>query len=257
MRGLLGAFLGVVALSASAAPLFGNSVVSNDLGFINTQDPSAFYCLQYFGTDRREMPDKRKDELFADGVHNFEAWFKDGTAIGIWVHPDVGENARQVALQVTGPLGRLPPFMSERLGHVVIHHGDETAFAEDEGRFFVLYDGNMARRIATHDLEETVFHEAVHATLDIPLARSDAWQRAQQNDHGFVTRYAQANPYKEDLAETALFAYAHFQHPDRLPADVTARLVAEVPNRLPVLEQLFGADQQMQSTVDNLQGCDG
>ena len=243
--------------SASAKPLFENSVVSNDIEFLTTSDPSAFYCLLYFGTEDREMPDKRSDALMADGVHVFEAWFTDGTAVPIWAHPDLGDQsaAEATARLATGPLGRLPSFMRERLDHVVIHSGDETAFAEDQGRFFVLYDANMRRRIKTHDLEETVFHEAVHATLDVPIAASDGWQAAQRADGQALTHYAADNPGREDLAESALFAFTYFQHPERLGPELRANIEVTIPARLAFLRDIFGPDQQMQKTVGPLQDC--
>lgn len=249
----------LVARSAFADTLFPNSVVSNDIEFLSTDDVSAFYCLKHFGTETREMPDKRSDELMADGVHDFEAWFLDGTAVGIWAHPSVGdtEQAKVIANQVTGPLGRLPSFMRQRLRHVVIHHGDETAFAEDLGQFFVLYDGNMAKRVSTNDLEETVFHESVHATLDASFGQSGTWRAAQAADTRFVTDYAASLPDQEDLAETALFAYTYFQRPERLDDALRANLEATIPNKLTALESLFAADQVMQVKIENLEPCNG
>lgn len=238
-------------------PLFPNSVVSNDIEFISSEDESAFYCLHYFGTDTREMPDKRKDGLLVDDVHIFEAWFLDGTAIQLWVHPDFRNTfaATLAAQKLTGPLGHLPWFMRERLDHVVVHKGDETAFAEDRGRFFVVYDGNMDKRISTHDLEETVFHESVHATMDVPIAHSAEWRKAQAADKGFVTTYGASFPEREDLAETALFAFAYFQHPERLPDQLRSDLETLAPNRLAFLEQFFGPSRPIQRNLDGLEDC--
>lgn len=46
---------------ASADPIFPNSVVSNDIDFIREDDPEAGFCLNFVGTSRAEMPDKRTD----------------------------------------------------------------------------------------------------------------------------------------------------------------------------------------------------
>ena len=187
------------------------------------------------------MPDKRRDELFANGVFSYSAQFEDGTSVEIWVHPDVGsrEAARKLALQAADPIGKLPTIMRSRLDHVVIHEGDETAFAEDRGRFFVLYSENMANRLRNHDLEETVFHEAVHATLDHPRLKSAEWKDAQRADGGFVTRYARRNPNKEDMAESALFAWALLIHPGRLPEMIEQRVNSIMPNRLKYFRTIF------------------
>ena len=226
---------------AAAGPVFPNSVVSNDLDFIRSDDSDVFTCIRYEGRVRAEMPDKRSDELFAAGVFSHSAQFEDGTSVGIWVHPDVGsqDTAHRLALQVADPLGKLPTVMRKQLDHVIVHEGDETAFAEDEGRFFVLYSENMATRLRNHDLEETVFHEAVHATLDHPMLTSAAWSKAQRADGDFVTTYAMDNPDKEDMAESALFAWTLLIHPGRLPKAVEERVRTVMPSRLAFFRTVF------------------
>ena len=231
---------------ASAQTLYPNSVVSNDLEFIKTSDPGVFSCLRYGGQVTAEMVDKRHDELMAKNVFAYDALYSDGTKVGIFVHPDIGGQgaAAKLARQAADPVGKLPTMMRAKLDRVIIHKGDETAFAEDQGRFFVLYSRNMAKRIRTHDLEETVFHESVHATLDIPHARSSKWKSAQRKDGGFVTKYGRDNPQQEDMAESALFAYAMVTYPGRLPTAVEAKVRQIMPNRLAFFERLFSAKPQ-------------
>ena len=158
------------------------------------------------------------------------------------VHPDLASlgEAEQVVRHVADAVAKLPFDMRRRLHHVVIHHGDETASAEKDAGFFVLYHANIAKRIAAHDLEETVFHESVHATLDKRYANSRAWRQAQNADDAFITRYAQNNPGKEDLAESALFAWAVLQYPGRLPGEVEAEVRRIMPHRLAFFAKLFG-----------------
>jgi len=129
--------------------------------------------------------------------------------------------------------------MLGRLDHVVLNDGDETAQGEDAGRFFVVYHQNVLKRISTNDLQETVFHETVHATLDIPHASGTPWRAAQRADAAFVTDYAQSRPKREDLAETALFAWAMKIEPGRIGNNIEARLRETVPNRLAFFEALF------------------
>jgi hypothetical protein len=189
------------------------------------------------------MPDKRNDILFAENVRTFTASYADGTTVGLWVHPDIATKDEATALvtPVAEAVAKLPTAMRSLLRHVVIHAGDETAFAEDLGRFFVLYSDNIRSRISTHDLQETVFHESVHATLDIPHAESAAWLAAQSADAAFVTTYAAENPQDEDMAESALFAWAMVKHPGRLPPDIAGVVTALIPNRLAYFERLFAA----------------
>ena len=209
--------LAMLSSHAATEPILPNSVVSNDLDFIKSSDPGVFACIEYEGRIRAEMPDRRRDELHADGVFSWSAKYTDGTSVGIWVHPDVGSQnaAHNLALQVAEPIGQLPTIMRSKLDHVVIHKGSLGGFSEDKGRFFVLYSENMAARLRNQYLEEIVFHRSVHATLDHPMAASAEWMRAQRADGDFVTDYASKKPDKEDLAESALFAWALLLHPGR------------------------------------------
>jgi len=228
-------------LAANADPIFPNSVVSNDLEFIRTDDQSVFSCVAFQGTERAEMPDKRNDALFDRGTFIFQANYQDGTSVGLWAHPDFG--SQSMALRSVEPvaqaIGKLPTIMRSKLDHVVIHKGDEVAFGEADGHFFVLYSDNIRTRIRNHDLEETVFHESVHATLDAKYLRNRVWRNAQKADDAFITEYAARLPEKEDLAESALFAWTMLVHPRRLPQRVEAQVRKIMPNRLAFFEDLF------------------
>lgn len=236
------AFLLALSLPAAAGaePLFKNSVVSNTLDFIMTSDPSAFHCISYDGEITAEMPGAASGQLMANGVFSFTAQYTDGSSVPFWVHYDIGSNdtAAPVAQNAAKAVGKLPTFMRAKLNHVVIHGGDGTAFAEDRGRFFVLYAKNMKTRMRNKDLEETVFHEAVHATLDIPHLKSAAYRKARRADGAVITQYAAKRP-TEDMAESALFAWALTQHPGRLPARIEDAVRQIMPNRLAFFETLF------------------
>lgn len=229
------------SLAANADPLFPNSVVSNDLEFIRTDDRSVFSCVAFLGTERAEMPDKRSNDLFDSGTFIFQANYQDGTSVGLWAHSDFGSHS--TALRSVEPvakaIGKLPTIMRSKLDHVVIHNGDEVAFGEADGHFFVLYSDNIRTRIRNHDLEETVFHESVHATLDAQYLRNRAWRSAQRADGAFVTEYAARLPEKEDMAESALFAWTLLVHPERLPQRIEAQVRQIMPNRLAFFEDLF------------------
>ena len=226
---------------AMAKPLYPNSVVSNDHEFIVTSDDSVFACITFDGRRTAEMPDKRKDGLMAKNTFIFTARYRDRTKVGIWAHPDFGsqEKAVKSVMPAAEAIGKLPTFMRKKLHHVVIHRGDETAFGEREGHFFVLYLENIKTRIRNHDLEETVFHESVHATLDKKYARSKKWRAAQKADGDFVTKYAKRKPEGEDLAESGLFAWTLIMHPGRLPEKVEAKVRKIMPHRIAFFEKLF------------------
>lgn len=95
------------------------------------------------------MADKRHRKLLASNVLFFVARFADGTRVGLWVHPDLVPRAIVLAYakHVARGLSHLPSAMRETLSYVVIHHGDETAFAQNTDHFFVLYPKNIAIRL--------------------------------------------------------------------------------------------------------------
>lgn len=216
------------------SPLFPNSVVSNDIDFILDTDPDTFTSFAFIGLDDKEMPGSGSGNLFDENTFVFEASFSSGTSLEIWCHSSfMTQAAAQEYVEKLCPrLGKLPTFKRDLLDHVVIHNGNSGAFAEIEGNFFVLYSQNMDARISTNDLEETVFHETVHASIQEIYGGTPAWTNAQSADPTFVTEYGQSLPDLEDMAESALFAYTYIKYPGRLPADVEDWLTENIPNRL-------------------------
>lgn len=222
-------------------PLFTNSIVSTDLDFIKATDPDAFVSVVYKGQETKEMPGANSGNLIDNNTFIFEATFTNGKKVQIWAHSTFGNktNAEGYINKLTPRLGKLPNFMRDKLLHVVIHKGDGGAFAEDAGRFFVLYSENMDTRIRNNDLEETVFHESIHVALDLKYAESDLWKKAQKDDTIFITNYAESRPTKEDLAETAIFVYTMMKYPERLPSNVVEWVKTNIPNRYKFLEDIL------------------
>lgn len=228
-------------VSQTVNPLFSNSIVSTDIDFIKETDSDAFVSINYIGQDDKEMPDSRADELFDNGTYIFEVNFSDGTSIEIWAHSSFGSEdaAKAYADKLTNRLGKLPEFMRNVISHVVLHKGNAGAFAESEGHFFVLYSDNMDVRISNNDLEETVFHESVHAALDFEYLQNTSWLQAQQNDQTFITQYAKDNPNKEDMAESALFAYTMIKYHGRLSNEIEDWVLNYTPNRFAFFQSIF------------------
>jgi len=182
----------------------------------------------------------------------FVAHFNDGTRVQLAIDADfkTQDSARQEALRYTPRLGKLPTALRRGVERVVIHKGGEnvTAFGGDGA--IILYSDNATKRIGTHDLEETVFHESVHAAWDRTHAKSAEWQDAQKKDGGYVTDYARKKPQGEDLAESALFAYALLHHPDRIPKEEAARIARLIPNRIAFVEKLLPKDKPLHFAVE-------
>lgn len=226
---------------SSGQPLFENSVVSHDIDLIASDSPTVQSEVRFKKNGRREMPDKRREQLFDDNAHVFELEYKDGTSVEVWGHSDFKNQleVRTYVQLISEAVGKLPKGMRDTLHHVVLHRGNETAYAEHLGHFFVLYSENIRTRYNNHDLEETVFHESVHAALDYIVLDDPDWLSAQKRDGNFITWYAARNPDKEDLAESALFAFSKLQDPTSMPPGVINWLEENIPNRLRYLSKLF------------------
>jgi hypothetical protein len=244
------------ATGAVAEPLYPDAVVSNDLAFFDPFSGSTFACLRTLPTEPREMPDKRSDQLMVDGVRAFSMHFLDGLVTEIWLHPDIPEmQAELFATKVGEAYGRIPSFLRENIPHVTVNAGNEAAFADVGARVFTLYAENIDISLSERDLEAILFQEAVHAGLDVPLTQSAEWLAAQAADDGAVTEIASGDLAGEDLAESAIFAYAVLMAPGQLPAGVETAVRATIPNRLAFFEKLFAAHQPMFAGPVDLPAC--
>jgi hypothetical protein len=121
----------------------------------------------------------------------------------------------------------------------VVHRGGEDATAFSDEGLIVVYSDNATKRIGTHDLEETIFHESVHAAWDKAHQGSEAWRDAQKKDGRFLTDYGRKNPNNEDLAESALFAFALIHHPERIPKKEAEKIRGAIPARIAFVETLL------------------
>jgi len=222
--------------------LYPASVTGTDFDIITEVDPTTFCRLEYTGRSRQEMPDKTNDgELFAEAI-TFNAHFNHGSPIAFAMDKDYElAEAEADALRYAIRLGKLPFVLRNGVNRLVVHSGqpDTTAFS-DVG-LIVLYSANAMRRIETNDLEETLFHESVHASWDIPHAASAGWRSAQIEDNFFITNYAKGLPAQEDLAESALFAYALSGDLSRLPATDAEAISRAIPARIALVQSLFQA----------------
>ena len=199
------------------------------------------------------MPDKSdRSAPLVQEAFLFVAHFNDGTRVHLAIDADFKnqDSARQEALRYTPRIGKLPTALRRGVERVVIHKGGENVTAFSDVGLIVLYADNATKRIGTHDLEETVFHESVHAAWDKAHAKSAAWQDAQKKDGGYVTDYARKLPQGEDLAESALFAYALLHHPDRIPKEEAARIARLIPSRIAFVEKLLPKDKPLHFLIE-------
>jgi hypothetical protein len=221
---------------------------------ITATDPSAFVCMEAQGQAARQIWDKRVDGEPVVEAHVFVARYSDGAVIEIGVNPEFDESVAAVqALRFAYPLGQLPTSLRAGIERFSIHAGDE-GFHAGTGQI-VVYTEMADFRASYAHLEESLFHEAVHASWDEAHRLAPDWMAAQAADGGFLTDYAAESPEREDLAETALFAFAILHHPDRFPPVDTADTLAAVPHRIDYVAGLLPPGAPLITPVAPLPVC--
>lgn len=227
--------------SVVAAQGYSTSIVGTDFDIITNRDPSCFRGLRYQGVSKAEMPDKSREAELFQQAHLFVASYTDKTSVQIAVDRSIqpAAAAKDEAMRYATRLGKLPSVLRVGVKRLVVHKGNEDTTAFSDVGLIVVYSANASKRISTNDLEETLFHESVHATWDKKYATSREWKRAQAADGSFATMYAKRKPALEDLAESALFAYAVIHHPERLPAEDRERIRQSIPARIEFIERLI------------------
>lgn len=267
-RGSLHAWLAAAALFAflmiftegeALAGAEGDPPFSDTAGtvfdIIQKGDPTAFVCLDASGRGERQIWDKRVDGEPVVNAYLFHARFSDGTNIEVAVNPEFGsrEAAEKEASRYTAALGQLPTSLRRGINRVSVHEGRKS-FHAGTGQI-VFYAGTATERESYNHLEESIFHEAVHASWDAEHRLVPAWLKAQRDDGGFLTSYASRSPDREDLSETALFAFAILYHPDRLPPADTEATLKAVPNRIAYIRGLLPPDKPLFVDDGPPQGC--
>jgi hypothetical protein len=205
-----------IPIVQKAGPLY-ESTADTVFDIITTRDEGHFMCLEYKGRQVEQIWDKRiSDEPLVD-IYSFVANFDDGTTIELAINPEFGspEIARAEAMRYVTPLGQLPTMLRAGIARFSVHKGDE-AFHAGTGQI-IAYADKASLRIEENHLEETIFHESIHASFDAKYRLAPKWAEAQRQDGRFLTQYGRKVPDREDLAETALFAYAISRHPGRIP----------------------------------------
>lgn len=216
-------------------------------------DPAAAFCLVDLGVRQGEFYDKDVDELvFPEETHFFEARYDDGASVQIRVHPDlVGDlDAQDQVMRVAEPISLLPTELRRNIARVGFLDGESTAQADGGGEGIHVYASNVEIRENAMRFEETIFHESVHTSLDDEFARTEGWLNAQRSDGQFLTEYAADFPETEDLAETALYAWALTHHPERVSQADALAWEQAVPERISFIENILSAPGEGYAPVE-------
>lgn len=186
---------------------------------ITEYDASAFSGILYEGRFETRMFDRRLDADVILLAYVFDVSFDDGLSCKVRVNPEFGSMnvAMDEAIYYATIIGQMPNCLRQDLRTVTIHRGDEL-FGGADGDILIHTD--QANRYDRDGiLEETLFHEATHVSLD-PYHYNDAYRDAMCADKAFISEYAEQYPNREDLAESFLTYFALIYRPNRISWDV-------------------------------------
>ncbi|PIC63504.1 hypothetical protein CSV79_11535 [Sporosarcina sp. P13] len=210
-----------------------------DPNIITANDPSSFKKLSYVGKETRTMYDRRSASWIVAVPYLFRAEYYDGNTIEIQVNPEfksIGQ-AESQALRFAGPIGQLPNYLREKVLTVWIHKGKE-AFGGGNHNLLI-HTEQADEYIGLGVLEEVLFHEATHTSIDPLYSNHLGWKAAQQADGNFISTYAKEFPEREDLAESFLMYYAYRQNPTRISEEMISTIRKTMPNRINFFDQQF------------------
>ena len=211
-------------------PFAGTAYISP--GVIDGSDPSFLMNVTYSGRGMREVFDRRVDRWVRVEAYLFDVRYGWG-AVEFQVNPEFGsaEAARAEVDTYAPPLGRLPEALMTNAREVEINAGEELFGGNADGSFLI--HTGQGRTLADDGfLEEVLFHEAAHVSLDAGHVNAPGWTAAQEADGVFISEYARDGPQREDVAESILPYFAVRYQAERLTAAEQAAILTAIPNRL-------------------------
>lgn len=203
---------------------------------IQESDPSTFTELKAKRKDTRSMFDRRTGKQGDYEAFIFEAKYSDGEEVEINVNVEfeTEEAALAEAEFYATAFGRLPNFLRENIGALWIHQGKELFGG---GPNLTIHTGQSADYIRDGILEETLAHEAAHA-LDSEHSRAKKWIDAQAEDGAFISTYAKANLFREDVAESFVPYLAVRYRADRISRKHLQTITETIPHRIAYFDSL-------------------
>jgi len=211
-------------------PFSGTIFIDPDI--ITEEDHSTFISLSYAGRANRQMYDRRYGWVTLEPFL-FPAKFDDSLSIEIQVNPEFEtvENAQDYAIKYAEAIGRLTTQLRKDVKTSWIHRGNEP-FGGGNNNLLIHTDWSETYYEDQGILEETLVHEAAHASLDSYHANSSGWLEAQNKDCGFISTYAQDNPYREDIAESYLPYLAVRFRSERISEELKRTIEIAIPYRI-------------------------
>ena len=232
---IVAGLLSLPHVMAAKPPFHGTIFLEKEI--ITKEDPTAFERLEFAGTGQREMFDRRTDKFERVEAWLFIAKFTDSADIEVQVNREfTREEAETEASFYLPAIGRIPQVLRSKVETVWIHKGNKLFGGGNNNLLIHVEQGKAYDRDGI--LEETFVHEASHTSLDQDHAKAEKWLEAQIADGAFISRYAEENPTREDIAETYLLHFALRHRPDRIKSDLNKTIESTIPNRIKYFDSL-------------------
>lgn len=214
---------------AAAPPFQGTIFINRDI--VTAEDPSSFIAIAFAGTGTRNVFDRRVERFVEMQAWLFIATYQDAKPVEIQVDPEfTREVAESHAGRYARVVGRLPRCLRAEVDTVTIHDGDKPFGGGNRNLLIHVLQARDYEKSGI--LEEALCHEAAHTSLDGRHAEAKGWMDAQKQDPRFISTYAQANPIREDVAESFLPYFAYRYRRDRIPERLAATIATAMPARI-------------------------
>ena len=213
-------------------PFAGTVFITPDI--LDDSDPTWLGDVNYIGRRRGEFWDRPAERWITVNVHLFDVVYAD-QHVEYQVHPEFGgrEAAQREVDKYASALGRLPLDLLSGIREVEVSVARGFVLQANSSLGIIhIYTADGESLARTGFLEEALFHEGAHASLDAVHADSAGWRAAQEADGVFISHYARAHPDSEDIAESILPFFALRYRPERLTEAVRSAILAVIPNRL-------------------------
>ena len=222
--------------SVSTGPPFQGTVFMTP-AVITRSDPTRLRDVTNAGRGKRPVFDRRDGAWTTEEVHLFDVQYAArGSTVEFQVNLEFEDHAAREEVDFyAAALGRLPAVLLADIRDVEIHAGNKPFGGNGTTGTVHIHTGDSEARSSY--LEEVLFHEASHVSLDPEHAMAPGWRDAQQADGEFISTYARDNPDREDVAETALAWWAARHRPGRLSPSVRDVIERTIPNRMAYLDR--------------------
>ena len=222
-------------------PFWSGTATSPDFkDVIKNTDPTTFKTLTDAGQETRyNIFDRRINSFINLNVYLFNAEYSDsGLKIEIQVNPEFSsqDTAREHAEKYAIVIGRLPKALRRYVETVWIHDGKQPFGGGNHNLLIHIEQGKEYND--NEILEEIIFHEACHTSLDGLYANDPEWINSQKKDNTYISTYAQEFPQREDIAESFLAYFAVTYRKDRISTSTYDKIISTIPNRINFFDSL-------------------